>query len=56
MGMEKCNPSCVLGSNEKLTKSEQEEETVMDFQPPEILPGKRGSWLRKDAWTGKSLF
>ena len=28
MGMEKCNPSCVLGSNEKLTRSEQEEETV----------------------------
>ena len=28
MGMEKCSPSCVLGSNEKLTQSEQEEETV----------------------------
>ena len=28
MGMDKCNPSCVLGSNDKLTQSEQEEETV----------------------------
>ena len=28
MGMEKCKPSCVLGNNEKLMRSEQEEETV----------------------------
>ena len=28
MGMEKCNPACVLGSNETLTESELEEEKV----------------------------
>ena len=35
---------------------EQEEETSMGIQPPEVLPGKRGSWIRKDGWTGESLF
>ena len=28
MGMEKCNPASVLGSSEKLTESELEEENV----------------------------